>query len=228
MEDGSFLQEFIAGNTGGLIGITVVYPLDTAKMRLQTYPQYKSAYDVISSMVKSNGITSIYRGLTSPALGFGLTFAVSFRYFTFNMSIYVITLTLYISFIFFSAYGFGCRTIAELRNKPRTSLSYSDLFLAGAFTGIVQTPVRQVVERIKGVMQVREINGGKSPYKWSGSCFIELVKKEGWRNGLFQGMSSVFLREVPQFAIYYPAYAYFRELYSEVIYISIISFIFLY
>ena len=88
MEDGSFLQEFIAGNTGGLIGITVVYPLDTAKMRLQTYPQYKSAYDVISSMVKSNGITSIYRGLTSPALGFGLTFAVSFRYFTFNMSIY--------------------------------------------------------------------------------------------------------------------------------------------
>ena len=81
-------------------------------------------------------------------------------------------------------------------------------------------------------MQVRESNGGKSPYKWSGSCFIELVKKEGWRNGLFQGMSSVFLREVPQFAIYYPAYAYFRELYSEVIisfiYISIISFIFSY
>lgn len=79
MEKGNFFQEFIAGNVGGLIGITVVYPLDTAKMRLQVYPQYKSAFDVISTMIKSNGITSIYRGLTSPALGFGLTFAVSFR-----------------------------------------------------------------------------------------------------------------------------------------------------
>ena len=80
MEKGNFLQEFIAGNTGGLIGITVVYPLDTAKTRLQVYPQYKSAFDVLNTMIKSNGITSIYRGLTSPALGFGLTFAVSFRY----------------------------------------------------------------------------------------------------------------------------------------------------
>jgi hypothetical protein len=80
MEKGNFLQEFIAGNVGGLIGISVVYPLDTAKMRLQVYPQYKSAFDVLSSMAKADGITSIYRGLTSPALGFGLTFAVSFRY----------------------------------------------------------------------------------------------------------------------------------------------------
>lgn len=84
MEGGSFLQEFIAGNTGGLIGISVVYPLDTAKMRMQTYPQYKSAYDVVSTMVRSNGVTSIYRGLTSPAVGFGLTFAVSFRYLCLN------------------------------------------------------------------------------------------------------------------------------------------------
>lgn len=36
--------------------------------------------------------------------------------------------------------------------------------------GIVQSPVRQVVERIKSVMQIREIEGGKSPYKWTGSC----------------------------------------------------------
>jgi solute carrier family 25 carnitine/acylcarnitine transporter 20/29 len=193
MENGNFFQEFIAGNTGGLIGITVVYPLDTAKMRLQTYPHYKGAYDVISSMVKANGVTSLYRGLTSPALGFGLTFAVSF-----------------------SAYGHGCRSICEWKNISRDKLSYLDLTMAGAYTGIVQTPVRQVVERIKGVMQVRERDGGKSPYKWSGACFVELIKKEGIRNGLFQGMSSVFLREVPQFAIYYPAYEYFRGLYSEV------------
>jgi hypothetical protein len=80
MEKGNFFQEFVAGNVGGLIGISLVYPLDTAKVRLQVYPQYKGAFDVIRSMVKNDGITSVYRGLASPALGFGLTFAVSFRF----------------------------------------------------------------------------------------------------------------------------------------------------
>ena len=109
--------------------------------------------------------------------------------------------------------------IAEAKNKSLKSLSYGDMTMAGAYTGVVQTPVRQVVERIKSVMQIREAAGGKSAYKWSGACFVELIRKEGWRNGLFQGMSSVFLREVPQFAIYYPAYEFFRKLYSEVQYI---------
>lgn len=92
MEAGNFWQEFIAGNTGGLIGITVVYPLDTAKIRLQCYPQYSSAFQVISHMVKNDGVKSLYRGLLSPATGFGLTFAISF-----------------------SSYGQGCRMIADYR-----------------------------------------------------------------------------------------------------------------
>jgi len=100
MEKGNFLQEFIAGNVGGLIGISVVYPLDTAKMRLQVYPQYKSAFDVLSSMAKADGITSIYRGLTSPALGFGLTFAVSFRYKVPPFALDVFSLNLPVSSVF--------------------------------------------------------------------------------------------------------------------------------
>lgn len=79
MEKGNFLQEFVAGNAGGLIGITLVYPLDTAKIRMQVYPQYKSAPEVIKDMVRQDGAKSLYRGLLSPALGFGLTFAISFR-----------------------------------------------------------------------------------------------------------------------------------------------------
>lgn len=192
-KDGNFFHEFIAGNIGGLIGITVVYPLDTAKTRLQVYSKYKTTWDVISSMVRHNGITSLYRGLTSPALGFGLTFAVSF-----------------------SSYGYGCRTLANYYGKDTTALSFLDLTMAGAYTGFMQSPVRQVVERVKSVMQVRELTtGGKSPYSWSGRCLVELVKKEGICNGLFQGMSSVMLREIPQFAVYYPAYEYGKRFYAQ-------------
>ena len=79
MEKGNFLQEFIAGNVGGLIGICVVYPLDTAKIRMQTHPNYRSTSDVLRKMIRNDGFGSLYRGLASPAVGFGLTFAISFR-----------------------------------------------------------------------------------------------------------------------------------------------------
>lgn len=193
MEKGNFAKEFIAGNVGGLIGIVAVYPLDTAKIRMQTYPNYKSTLDVIRQMIKADGIGSIYRGIPAPAFGFGLTFAVSF-----------------------SSYGFCCRQIASNKNINIDKISISDMTLAGALTGVIQTPVRQVVERVKSVMQVRESNG-KQIYKWSGDCLVELVKREGIRNGLFQGMSAVLLREVPQFAVYYPCYEITKKFLSSYI-----------
>ena len=58
---------------------------------------------------------------------------------------------------------------------------------------------------------VIELPGGRSPYTWSGSCAVELVRKQGFVNGLFQGMGSVFLREIPQFAVYYPWYEFTRR-----------------
>lgn len=66
-------------------------------------------------------------------------------------------------------------------------------------------------------MQIRELQGGKSPYTWSGACAADLIRKEGVVNGLFQGFSSVLLREVPQFAVYYPCYEFAKKLYSNYI-----------
>jgi solute carrier family 25 (mitochondrial carnitine/acylcarnitine transporter), member 20/29 len=105
-----------------------------------------------------------------------------------------------------SAYGFCCRTISQYKGIDIKDIALVDMFYAGVVTGVVQTPVRQVVERIKSVMQVHEIKGGKQAYKWSGECFVELIRTQGVRKGLFQGMSSVLLREVAQFAVYYPCY----------------------
>lgn len=101
MEKGSFIQEFVAGNVGGLIGISVVYPLDTAKIRMQTHTQYKSTSDVLRKMVQTDGVQSLYRGLASPAAGFGLTFAISFRYQI--MSLFSLNDTVDFSLIFFDS-----------------------------------------------------------------------------------------------------------------------------
>jgi hypothetical protein len=98
-----------------------------------------------------------------------------------------------------------------------SKLSLSDMSLAGAYTGVLQSPFRQVMERIKSVMQVREGTALKAAYSWTGSCAVQLVKEEGWRNGLFRGYWSVLLREVPQFAVYYPSYEYAKRQLSQVI-----------
>lgn len=90
MNEGSFIREFVAGNAGGLAGIVTVYPLDTLKIRQQTYPNSGTMKDVFLEMKKQDGVNhephynifpileqvkSLYRGMLSPALGFGLTFA---------------------------------------------------------------------------------------------------------------------------------------------------------
>ena len=83
-------------------------------------------------------------------------------------------------------------------------------------TGLIQSPARQIVERLKSVMQIRESSGGKKAYSGIGACALDLIKREGFRNGLFQGFSSVLMREIPQFAVYYPSYELFKKAYSEV------------
>ena len=82
--------------------------------------------------------------------------------------------------------------------------------------GLIQSPARQIVERLKSVMQIRESSGGKTAYSWTGACAVELIRKEGLRNGLFQGFTSVLWREIPQFAVYYPSYEIAKAYYSNV------------
>lgn len=56
MERGSFLQEFIAGNFGGIVGITTVYPLDTLKIRQQTNPNGGNMIEIFQNMRKADGV----------------------------------------------------------------------------------------------------------------------------------------------------------------------------
>ena len=56
MERGSFLQEFLAGNFGGILGIATVYPLDTLKIRQQTNPNSGSMIKIFQTMRKTDGV----------------------------------------------------------------------------------------------------------------------------------------------------------------------------
>jgi hypothetical protein len=60
MQRGSFTQEFIAGNFGGILGISIVYPLDTLKIRQQTNPN-GSMIQIFNSMRGADGVSQLSR-----------------------------------------------------------------------------------------------------------------------------------------------------------------------
>lgn len=99
-----------------------------------------------------------------------------------------------------------CRLISHVRGISADSLTFSDRIMAGATAGLIQSPLRQAMDRIKSVMQVSNSTANRPSYRWSGACAVDLVRREGWRRGLFHGMSSVVLRDVAQFALYFATY----------------------
>eukprot|EP00752_Nemacystus_decipiens_P002013 g1933.t1 len=183
--------ELAGGTVGGVVGMSVVYPLDTVKSRMQTsgHSRYSSIASVLSSMARSEGVMSLYRGLLSPVTGYGAMFAISF-----------------------SSYGHAGRFLSRRRGAHEDDrLTLPEMGLAGAWAGVMNAPLRQVFERVKGVMQVRQGKNLTSPYSWSGACFVDLVRREGVAMGLFRGMGPTLLREPIQFAIYYPSYEIVKD-----------------
>jgi hypothetical protein len=91
------------------------------------------------TLVATEGVSSLYRGLISPVAGYGLIKATAFA--SYNQAK-----------TFFE-------TNQDWNNNVITtrSLTLTELALSGAFAGFCQTFVRAPVEQIKVVMQARSM-----------------------------------------------------------------------
>jgi len=134
-------------------------------------------------MVRQEGASSLYRGLLAPVLGYGAINAVAF--------------------------GTNARLSEELRTYrklPRDSrLSLPEQVAIGGVAGFTQSFVRAPVEQVKTVMQA-STHDLRAPFKHSLACAIYLVNQQGAYQGLFRGLIPTIVREVPQYAMYYPLY----------------------
>ena len=171
-------HDAVSGNIAGVCGLTVAYPFDTVKCRLQTRPaEYASAFDCGRQMVRNEGVLALFRGLLSPIVGFGL-----------------------INIAVFTAYG---QTKNAITGGVDRDLTLGESLAAGTSAGFFSSFVRAPVERVKTVMQIRNKSGTKAPYSNSFVCARELVREHGVAKGLFRGTVSTILREVPQYAPYF-------------------------
>lgn len=188
--------KLLAGQFAGTFGLALCYPLDTVKVRMQTRPAgtYKNMRDCFKQMAKTEGISSFYRGLLSPVIGYGL-----------------------IKASYFFSYEFSKEKIIAARSPINTQeLSLFESMLCSAFGGFCQTFIRAPVEQIKVVMQSR-IKPGSTlpPYSGTIACLRDVIRTEGVSKGLYRSFWPTMSREVPQYALYYPAYLIFCKLLAE-------------
>ena len=178
---------------GGIFGLVLAYPLDTVKVRMQTRPAgaYSGITDCLTTMARTEGLTSLYRGMLSPVIGYGLIKSTAFG--SYNQ----------------------CKTFLLSRqphhstpSHPHGDLSLLHLTLCGAYAGLVQTFIRCPVEQVKVVMQARNRAGSTTaaPYTSTLACIRHVLSTEGVLKGFYRSFTPTLSREIPQYAIYYPTY----------------------
>jgi len=197
-------KSVVAGTCGGVFGLSICYPLDTVKVRFQTRPAgtYNGIWHCISTIAKTEGVAALYRGLTSPVFGYGLINGAAFGTNTFVKHE-------------FKQNAIWNQRASYVPADMNRALTMPEMVISGAVAGAVQSFVRTPIEQIKVVMQSRNKPGTTlAPYSGSMACLVDVLKTEGVRVGLYRGLSGTLVREVPQYAMYYPIFEICKRLFT--------------
>lgn len=198
-EQFKLIPKIINGGIAGIIGVSVVFPLDLVKTRLQNQiigphgeRMYKSMFDCFKKTYKAEGYFGMYKGsavnilLITPEKAIKLTANDTFRHYL--------------------SPGSGQKLPIE-----REMLAGG---LAGACQIIVTTPMEllkiQMQDAGRVAMAAKE--AGKAVPKVSAwSLTVDLLKKRGIL-GLYQGTGATALRDVTFSVIYFPLFARLNDL----------------
>eukprot|EP01025_Chloroclados_australasicus_P015621 TRINITY_DN17529_c0_g2_i1.p2 TRINITY_DN17529_c0_g2~~TRINITY_DN17529_c0_g2_i1.p2 ORF type:complete len:309 (-),score=29.48 TRINITY_DN17529_c0_g2_i1:479-1405(-) len=205
-----FLQDLVAGTCAGSAQVFVGHPFDTIKVKLQTQGQsgqtYNGVLDATSKTLKTEGVRGIYRGILPPLASVAL----------------------------FNAVLFSSRGITEtvLQHSDGSPLNVYDQLIAGMGAGVavsfVATPTELLkcrlqsqgsVEQARARLKQAGVNASSAViYRGPLDVAKYIVKNEGGVLGLFKGLGTTMLREVPGNAFYFGAYEgtkmYFVHLYK--------------
>lgn len=191
-ENVSPIKYFLSGGFGGICTVLAGHPLDTIKVRLQTMPipaagqkpLYTGTLDCAKQTIAREGFRGLYKGMSAPMTGVAPIFAMSF-------------------------FGFGLGKRLQQTN-PDEELNNTQLFAAGAFSGIFTTTVMAPGERIKCLLQIQQ--GGSGPQKYNGmvDCAKQLYAEGGIRS-IYKGAFATLLRDVPASGMYFLTYEYVKK-----------------
>lgn len=196
----SNLVHAVAGAMGSVVGMTVFFPLDTARLRLQIDDKRKAKHSpvVIAEIIKEEGFTALYRGL-----------------------IPVVTTLCCSNFVYFYTYN-SLKAIVlgdGVNPDPLKDLTFA--FISGVVNVLVTTPLWVVNTRLKiqGIkFETEEYRDDRQVrYKGILDCLIKIVRHEGLMS-LWNGTKpSIILASNPaiQFMVYETIKRYFQHRFHQ-------------
>ncbi|KAJ1120342.1 hypothetical protein NDU88_008514 [Pleurodeles waltl] len=160
--------KFVGAGTAACIADLFTFPLDTAKVRLQiqgeskslssrSKAQYRGVFGTISTMVKTEGPRSLYRGLVA-----GLQRQMSFA---------SVRIGLYDS-------------VKQFYTKGSEHVGIGSRLLAGCTTGAMAVAIAQPTDVVKVRFQAQASVGSR--YKGTVDAYRTIAKEEGMK-GLWKG-----------------------------------------
>lgn len=120
------VKDIAAGFVGGATQVLIGQPFDLIKVRLQTSDS--SAFNIINSVLKNEGLLAFYKGTLPPLVGVGACVSLQF-------------------------YGFHETKRYFLHHNKSEKLTSAQTYMAGAVAGIVNTPVTTPVEQLRILSQ---------------------------------------------------------------------------
>ncbi|KAF0852751.1 mitochondrial solute carrier family 25 (mitochondrial aspartate/glutamate transporter) member 12/13 [Andalucia godoyi] len=181
-------RSFLMGSIAGMIGATVVYPIDVVKTLLQSTQGhlYSGAIDCFRKTYSERGFTGMYKGLGPQLVGVGPEKAIKL------------------------VVNDALRSALEDKENPG-KLSLPMEIIAGGSAGGCQVIFTNPLEivKIRLQMQSKSLAGGE-PFVPKSA--MQIVRELG-PLGLYKGAGACLLRDVPFSAIYFPLYAHLKSLF---------------
>ncbi|KRY00553.1 Mitochondrial ornithine transporter 1, partial [Trichinella pseudospiralis] len=189
------LVDFLAGTAGGIAAVYSGQPLDTVKVKMQSYPNlYRSSVGCLLKTFQQDQLRGLYAG-TVPALVANVAE----------------------NSVLFAAYGACQKAVAALVDKSeRGQLNPLENACAGSLAAVFASLVLCPTELVKCRLQaMRETSGlvDGSRLKSIGPTLLtrQIVRQEGFV-GLFKGLSPTLIREIPGYFFFFGTYEASRHM----------------
>lgn len=188
-----FLVDFVAGSAGGTACVYFGQPLDTIKVKMQTFPDlYRNGFSCFKHIVKTEGISGLYKG-SLPAL-------------LCNVSE---------NAVLFVALGFTKKLVGTISNTDTRNLSNLQMATSGAmasiFSAMVVCPTELIKCRMQALTEMAAV--GKIPNTTVKPVnVVKMILKEKGPSGLMTGITSTWVREVPGYFAFFYGYELTRTI----------------
>ncbi|XP_013779404.1 mitochondrial ornithine transporter 1-like [Limulus polyphemus] len=187
--------DLTAGAAGGTANVMVGQPLDTIKVKMQTFPEfYKSSLLCFRQTIAKEGFRGLYAG-TVPALAANIAE----------------------NSVLFCAYGV-CQKLVQKITKTQKVEELGPLsnatagFLAAFFSSFSLCPTELIKCRLQAMRETSLLEGNNSTVKNIGpwSLTKQILRDEGI-TGMFRGLVPTFAREMPGYFFFFGGYEFTRS-----------------